>query len=603
MSAIGKFLAAIIVLVVVAFIGGALFAPQLTGSVLGQVIGEEAAEETAVERTEIAGDPYPGDANAEAALVDTESERLVAVRTAASAGASEAFDTSAPFRVATEGRATFILPASELAYDLAGIAELAPDTLSPGGPDGAYVLHEHLAVMEGAVVLIQAGERLLLAADESGFSTVVALGGDLRVEGTAESPVAIESWNPSTGGPDDVTADGRPYLRVIGGELRVAFAELADLGFWSGETGGLAYDGDPGVDRELGALSVGPDGAPTAELTEPVAEPAHLEITSTTVRDSAFGLTVATVESPVISGSSFIDNLADGLVLDRSVSGATIDQVEASRNARDGIVVDSTATGTRLIGPVVAGNGRNGLVLDGTPPAEGPNPTGAGASPSGDSAVEGGTFDDNARAGIDVVGGTTVSISGVAVTGGDMGIVLDAGPTGVDLADNTLTGQTRHAISIRDDAQDVAVTGNEITAVEIGVYVRNAHADVTSNVIAEVELHGIVLAGRLSGSRITENELAGSGPSAIDDDRALNARVEANLVDGWASSRSIEQILTTLMQPLTVVWMLVVTLIIVALVTRLGAGRKRGDPLRDRRPLQSLSRGVFDRGQAGRFGA
>ena len=57
------------------------------------------------------------------------------------------------------------------------------------------------------------------------------------------------------------------------------------------------------------------------------------------------------------------------------------------------------------------------------------------------------------------------------------------------------------------------------------------------------------------------------------------------------------------MQPLTVVWMLVVTLVIVALITRLGAGRKRGDPLRDPRPLQSLSRGVFDRSQAGRFGS
>jgi hypothetical protein len=47
--------------------------------------------------------------------------------------------------------------------------------------------------------------------------------------------------------------------------------------------------------------------------------------------------------------------------------------------------------------------------------------------------------------------------------------------------------------------------------------------------------------------------------------------------------------------------MIVVTLVIVALITRLGAGRKRGDPMRDRRPLQSMSRGVFDRSEAERF--
>jgi hypothetical protein len=285
------------------------------------------------------------------------------------------------------------------------------------------------------------------------------------------------------------------------------------------------------------------------------------------------------------------------------VTGAKIKKVEASRNARDGIVVDSTTTGTRLSGLVVAGNGRNGLVLDGTPPAEGPNSAGAETSASGDSAVDGGTFDDNARAAIDVVGGTTVSISGVEVTGGDMGIVIDAGAADVEVTDSTLSRQTRHAISVRDDAQNIAIRANEISTVEVGVYVRNAHADVMSNVISDVELHGIVLAGQLAGSRITDNELSGTGPSAINDERALRARVEANLIDGWATSRSIEQVLATLMQPLTVVWMLVVTLVIVALITRLGAGRKRGDPLRDPRPLQSLSRGVFDRSQAGRFGS
>jgi hypothetical protein len=601
MSAIGKFLAAIIVLAVAAFVGGALFAPQLTGTVIGQVIGEPPVAQTDPDETEITGDPYPGDPDAEAALVDAESERLVAVRTAASAGPSEELDTTAPFRLASDGRPTFILPGRVSPYDLAEIAGLAPDTLAADGPDGAYVLKEHLAVMDGAVLVIGAGERLLLAADQSGFSTLVALGGRLRVEGTAETRVTIESWNPTTGGADDVTSDGRPYVSVIGGDLHIAFADLRALGFWSGETGGLAFDGARGADRELEILAEAPDGAPTAEFGESVVEPARLEVIGTSVQGSAFGLTVANVESPVISGSVFVEGLADGLVLDRAVTGATVDQVEASRNARDGIVVDNTTSNTRLTGVVVTGNGRNGLVLDGTAPAAGPNSTGAGTAVSGDSVVEGGTFDDNARAAIDVVGGTNVRLAGVTVTGGDMGIVLGAGPVGVEIADSALSGQSRHAISVRDEAQDVAVVRNEISRAEVGVYVRNAHADVTSNVISDVEVHGIVLAGQLGGSRIVDNELSGTGPSAINDDRALNARVEANLIDGWASSRSIEQILTTLMQPLTVVWMIVVTLVIVALITRLGAGRKRGDPMRDRRPLQSMSRGVFDRSEAERF--
>jgi hypothetical protein len=601
MSAIGKFLAAMIVLAVAAFVGGALFAPQLTGTLIGQVIGEPPVAETDPDETEITGDPYPGDPDAEAALVDAETERLVTVRRAASAGPSEELDTTTPFRLATDGRPTFILPGRVTPYGLAEIAGLAPDTLAADGPDGAYVLKEHLAVMDGAVLVIGAGERVLLAADQSGFSTLVALGGRLRVEGTDESRVTIESWNPTTGGADDVTSDGRPYLSVIGGDLHVAFADLRALGFWSGETGGLSYDGDRSAERELETLSTTPDGAPTAALTEAVVEPGRLEISGVAVQGCAFGLTVANAEDPVITGSDFVESLADGLVFDGAVTAATVDEVEASGNARDGIVVDRTTSGSRMTGLVVNGNGRNGLVLDGTAPAEGPNSTGSTTAVSGDSVVEGGTFDDNARAAIDVVGGTDVRLAGVTVNGGDMGIVLGEAPVGVEIADSTLSGQARHAISVRDEAQDIAVVRNEISRVEVGVYVRNAHADVTSNLISDVEVHGIVLAGQLGGSRVVDNELSGSGPSAINDDRALNARVEANLIDGWASSRSIEQILTTLMQPLTVVWMIVITLVIVALITRLGAGRKRGDPLRERRPLQSLSRGVFDRSEAERF--
>ncbi|HLU64074.1 MAG TPA: hypothetical protein VKY66_06045, partial [Protaetiibacter sp.] len=95
---------------------------------------------------ETAGEPYPGDAAAETALAAQEAARLVAVKTAASAGVSAALDTSRPFRVATEPRATLVLPARSAPYTLAELAQSAPATLSTDGADGAYVLHEHLAV-------------------------------------------------------------------------------------------------------------------------------------------------------------------------------------------------------------------------------------------------------------------------------------------------------------------------------------------------------------------------------------------------------------------------------------------------------------------------
>jgi hypothetical protein len=54
------------------------------------------------------------------------------------------------------------------------------------------------------------------------------------------------------------------------------------------------------------------------------------------------------------------------------------------------------------------------------------------------------------------------------------------------------------------------------------------------------------------------------------------------------------------MQPLTIVWLLVSVLVVVAVLSRLGAGRKRNDPLRDPRSLQSMSRGIVRRADASR---
>lgn len=602
MRAIGWILATAIVLAVAAFIGGVLVAPGVVGDVLGRAAGTQVEEERPVEAAPaITGAAYPGDPETEATLVDREAARLVDVRAAASAGPSEAFDTTQPFRIETAEWSTFVLPTRAAPYTLDEIAGLAPETLSLDGPDGAFVLHEHLVVMEGGALEIAAGQRLLIASDASHFGSVVAYG-DLLVEGTAEQRVAIESWDPGTGARDDTTADGRAYVRVLGGVLTMASADVRSLGFWSGETGGLAYDGRRAAARELEpAPAPDGDGAPTAGLVEAPPVETGLSVSDTTVEGNVFGLVVAGVEGASITGSTFTANLADGLVLDDDVTGATVQDVESSRNGRDGVVAGRSTSSIGFERLTAADNGRDGLLLDGRPVADGPNSTGASAVPTGDMTVNDSELTQNARSGIDVLGGTGVRISGVRVTGGDMGIVLDSGAADVEVSGSTVTGQSRHGISVRDDATGVTIDGNTVSDLEIGIYVRNARADVSGNEVSDATLHGIVLSGQLGGSRITDNVLSGTGPSAIDDDRALHARVEGNLVDGWAASRSLEQVLTTLMQPLTVVWILVVTLVIVALITRLGAGRRRNDPLADRAPLQSLSRGVFDRAEAGRF--
>jgi len=539
------------------------------------------------------GDPYPGDAAAETQLAKAEDARLVAVKTAASAGVSAALDTSRPFRVATDGRATLVLPARAATYTLAELAQAAPATLTADGPDGAYVLHEHLAVMTGARLAVTAGERLLLAGDGTGFSSIVALGGSLGIEGSGATPVSVASWNPSTGAADTTTADGRGYLRVVGGNLRIAHAELTALGFWSGATSGVAYEGERSAELVPMPAGAGADGVPLMQLNPAPVPETRLAVSSVQIESNAVGLTVTEASAPALADVTVTGSLADGIVLDRDVTGATLTQVTASDNARDGVVVGRGSESVTLNRATIESNGRNGVLLDGRPRADGPTVDGAGAS-SG-SSILASEIRDNARTGIDIVGGTHVRVSANVVTGGAMGVVLDDAPVDVTIRHNEIADVAQHGISIRDDADEVTVASNEVDGVEVGVYVRNAVATVRDNTVTDAGLHGITLTGEVTGTRATGNELTGTGPTPIDSDRAIGARVESNLVDGWAASRSLEQIVTTVMQPLTIVWLLITLIVVAALVTRLGAGRKRDDPLRERRPLQSMSRGIVRR--------
>ena len=55
--------------------------------------------------------------------------------------------------------------------------------------------------------------------------------------------MTIKSWDPASESADLNTTDGRSYVRVIGGSAEFTHVVFADLGFWSGRTGGVALTG------------------------------------------------------------------------------------------------------------------------------------------------------------------------------------------------------------------------------------------------------------------------------------------------------------------------------------------------------------------------
>lgn len=544
----------------------------------------------------ITGEAYSGDPGAEAGIVSAEKARIVDVRAAAATAIGAGIEPGLPFRVLTEPRATLVLPARSEPYTLAEVASTASDCIGVTA-DGSYLVKEHVAILEGATLDVGAGEKVLLASDASGFSSLVALGGTLEISGTPEHRVQVTSWDPGTGSADLTTADGRAYVQVNRGVSGIANADFTQLGFWSGPTGGLAFMGDEHPRVEPGEAvpnDAGPAAMPITEAGAP--DLVNAKLSAVTVTGNAYGIYAARAESVAITGSTVTSSLVDGIVFDQGVDSASVEDSSSSQNAVDGIVVSHAGVHITFKELTATGNGRNGLTLNGLPLADGPNTSGDDVTSFGGYAVRGGTFADNARYGIEVLGGTGATISGTQVRGGDMGIVLSKGAREVAMIDNIVNGTVRHGIAIRDHATGIRASGNRITGASVGIYARSSEVSLLDNTIEGARTSGITVVGSMRNSQVFDNDIsgAGSGETAIDSARALDARIENNLVDGWVASRSLQQMLATIFQPLTILWSVILAAVSLAVFWRLGRG-PRGIPQPERAPLQSMSRGVFTR--------
>lgn len=603
---------------------------------------------------------YPGDPDAEAALVAAEDRRLVEVRSIANGAQWTGASQWRPYRLETGTTYTLVLVEREAPYSFDDLLELAPQTLVRQ-PDGSYLLGENVVVEEGATLDLTSddGLRLNLTSTDDTFVSIVTLGGDLTVAGTAENPTVISAWDPRTGTVDADTSDGRAYVRVIGGYADFRHATFDHLGFWSGTTGGVSLTGTdlphtaPGsqdlaagevaapeeptvTDAPTGAVATGTTttgtssaGAPPADTaatsgTAPAAKVFGTELLPTgagaptlglgadlsgysfvsaqiqdvTFSENAFGLFVMNAEGVVVSGSRIEDSLVDGLVMHRDVTASTVVATTSTGNAVDGFRLARSTSGIVLERLTSTGNGRNGISIEGTPLADGPSATGTGTQMSGANSVSESTVTGNGRYGIDVVGGTTIEVDANTVTDNPAGIVVSEGATAVELTDNTVEGADEQGISLRSAGTDTVVTGNTVLGGEIGIYARDAGGTFERNTVDDVTSHAITLVGTTGGSVVSDNSVGGRGPSAIDVARTTGVAVSDNSTEDWDSTKPLSTVLRQIFQPLTVVWLLLALLVLVTALTSIrhrNAGVRH--PYANRAPLTSLTRGVVDPGE------
>ncbi|HST64228.1 MAG TPA: right-handed parallel beta-helix repeat-containing protein [Mycobacteriales bacterium] len=548
----------------------------------------------------------------QAALVAAEDRRLTEIRSVtAVAPLRGGVSWSKPYRLTTGAGYTLVLTQRSAPYTVKDLLTLAPQTFVRQ-KDGSYLLLENIYLNLGAKLALTnpGGLTVRMASSSSGFVSIVSFGGELSLLGTEQARMKLVSWDPRTNTPDTDPNDGRAYIRAIGGQFRMGYVDVSDLGFWSGRTGGISLTG---TDRPNTGSTSGPDdqvhgktardkakaatsgpaqpsatpeagdvyAQPSGELTTPdtrfgVADQSYVsaQIGKSTIRGDAYGLFVSSADGIEVRDTVVAGSLVDGVILHRFASNAVVERVTSQGNAGDGFVLARAAQEVRISGAKAIGNGGNGFSVSGRALAEGPSPSGETVGDYGHNSIANSLAQDNARYGIEIDGGSDVGLQNNQVRGGDMGIVVRRGAEQVSVVGNQVSGQARQGISVRDGVVRATVTGNTVESTPMGIYLRDSVGTIRGNTVDRVTNHGVTLVGSVKGTQVAYNTISGTGPTALDAARSHGkVTIERNQTGAWHDTRSFWIRLRHAAKPMTLLWLGVVLLVLVSAVRarKLGA--------------------------------
>jgi hypothetical protein len=443
---------------------------------------------------------------------------------------------SGPYMQRLNGADTLVLTPGGKAYGL-------PDLLKFGAasvlPSGDVLLTTSVFVAPGARLVIDApGTTLRLRSENSGFVSLVAWKAGLFLSGTEGDPLRVISWDTVEEGPDTDVVDGRAYVREVSGEMRLNYADVSHLGFWAGRTSGVSWTGS--------ASSAATGG-----------------IVGSSFRANHYGAFASQGEGLTVDDSVFIGNAVDGLSLHRSTEATVVRSSEALSNGRHGFSADNGSESVALTDVTASRNGAYGVFFSGTSLSEGQSASGASLRTYGQVDISGGELRENGKAGLRVVEGHRVAVTGTRVSGNRDGIVLagTAEPTAVE--DTVVTGNQRMGISVTEGSAVVA--HNRVSGTPTGIRIRDAEVATTGNVVSKATDHAISVVGTAVGSSVVGNTISGRGPSGLDTFRLapdLSVRVSGNDVEGWTQDRDNVEYWSTFIpsHPMLLLWVVLLGL-------------------------------------------
>lgn len=550
-------------------------------------------------------------AQQQSTLVDQEDLRIMQTRALqesdiAGGGAAAAKARQPRLMSSANGR-TLMLPQRREPYYVSELQKLAGEDFQQLS-DGSYLLNVNIMVAAGGKLVLQSGNGPLTIRMRSvpgSFTSIVSAGGSVRINGSAQNPVNITSWNESTSKPDTAVNDGRAYIRAIGGSFSMTYTNVKHLGFWSGRTGGVALTGsdrpDSSAERATAPAAPHrvrmPDGS--TETTRGNQEQIEVQaaagagaatsfyvpqaslvsgtVDNSTFDGNAYGIFVTASNQTRLTNNEITNSLVNGVLLHRFAKNATIENTTVSRSRGDGFVLSRGTEGVRITNCNSRDNGGNGFTLNGQPLADGPSASGEATTAFGQNLISGSAAENNERYGFEILGGDNVAVQNSRVTGGDMGIVAREMATRVQISGNQIRGPERQGVVLRDGVEGGSVAGNVIHGTQTALYVRDSSVTLQGNTVQSASRHGVTLNGDVSATVIAGNTISGSGSSALDYDRAEGQyKNTGNNIKGWNKTAGFWTWVKRVFKPMNIIWAGVFLLVAVSMFRSRGAGMRIG---------------------------
>ncbi|MGC0368354.1 right-handed parallel beta-helix repeat-containing protein [Microbacterium sp. SLBN-111] len=347
----------------------------------------------------------------------------------------------------------------------------------------------NIVVRRGAILDITAFGTMRMESSPKGTTSIVGWGGIIHLLGTETDPLVITSWDDATAAPDTDETDGRAYLRARDGVLMVGHAEVRDLGFWSGRTGGLAVTGT-GDDR------------------------ASAGIVSTKITGLHYGVFFSDTTQAGIQDSTIENSTLTGMEVTNGASDTTVERTTITGSGGDGISVSRQSPGTKITDSTVSGSTGWGIRVDGSALADGPTSGGYGLSPTKGFTLTGSHVRDNREGGVRVISTDTTEIRGTEVAETRSAVLVEGPSTGLVVADADLASSDLRALDVSGKITDATVSDSRLSGRRIAVELTGAAVIIRDNDVRVASGFGIELAEDARAD-ITGNTFHGVGQDVV----------------------------------------------------------------------------------------